>query len=383
MYDVSNIYHVPLVLESQGIHKIIQEKLKFENMASSPDLRQWRQMAETVDNLTDSTQIAIVGKYTGSQDTYLSVIKAIKHSSIHLKKEIEIVWIEASELEDETKLSDPTKHASAWKQLKSVHGILVPGGFGTRGVKGKILAAKYARENKIPYLGICLGMQIMVIEFARNVLGLPEAHSAEFDESTPEPFVIFMPEINQKEMGGTMRLGSRNTQISHQLKESNDKSLACKIYGFGSYEGDAYTTWEVSERHRHRYEVNPEKIEQIEQAGLIFSGKDDKRMEIAELPQSVHPFYFGTQFHPEFKSRPNRPSPPFYAFCSVCVGNLDGLSKAGTMWRDYEEDIDRQISELYSSNSSPFRRKRAPSQSNSLANSPIGKSPNKKQKKVL
>ena len=223
---------------------------------------------------------------------------------------------------------------SSYPFLREADGILVPGGFGVRGVEGMVSAAKYAREQRIPYLGVCLGMQIMVIEYARNVLGIKGAQSTEFFESTQHPVIIFMPEINQRIMGGTMRLGARDTLISYRI-DSGERSLASEVYG------TCEDQEAVSERHRHRYEVNPEKVSALSAAGLCFTGKDEKgeRMEIIELPRVVHPFYFGAQFHPEMKSRPNRPSPPFFAFVAMASKSSKDLGKAGKMWRDYEDEM--------------------------------------------
>jgi CTP synthase len=200
---------------------------------------------------------------------------------------------------------------------------VVPGGFGSRGVEGKILTAQFARENKVPYLGVCLGMQMQVVEYARHVLGRADAHSVEFRPDTPHPTVIFMPEIDKATMGGTMRLGARDTILSAPAN-GQGPSLASLLYG-----GQAA----VSERHRHRYEVNPEVVADLETAGLNLVGRDDTgcRMEIAELPRSVHPFYFGAQYHPEFKSRPLAPSPPFYGLLLAATGKLDGWIASKTI----------------------------------------------------
>lgn len=255
--------------------------------------------------------------------------------------------------------------------LLFLDGILVPGGFGNRGVEGKIAAAKYARTHGIPYLGLCLGMQVMVIEYARHVVNLPQANSSEFDESTPDPVIIFMPEINQNMMGGTMRLGSRPTSIytnypspasttpssGLSIEIPSDRTLACDIYSTHSLDTNSQSLpfHAVLERHRHRYEVNPAYVNRIQSAGLYFSGVDDKleRMEIAELPRTVHPFYFGTQFHPEFKSRPNRPSPPVYAFIAVAAGLIHQLGYAGEMWQQHVDES--RLHSLDSLPPTPFR----------------------------
>jgi CTP synthase len=213
-----------------------------------------------------------------------------------VKRRLTINWIEASHLEEDWNSGDSQEYDSAWKLLRNSNGVLVPGGFGDRGIEGKILAAQYARENSIPYLGICLGLQVATIEFCRNVLGISGANSTEFDDNPEFPAVIFMPEISKTHLGGTMRLGSRPT-----IWQVNDCKIK-QLYGEGA---------SVDERHRHRYEVNPDLIEQIEKAGLKFVGKDEtgQRCEIFELDS--HPYYVGVQYHPEFKSRPGRPSPPF------------------------------------------------------------------------
>ena len=222
-----------------------------------------------------------------------------------VRRKLSINWIEASHLEDYWQSKNSDEHKSAWQGLKNSDGILVPGGFGDRGVEGKINAAKYARENNIPYLGICLGLQVATIEFCRNVLGMNGANSTEFDENAEYPAVIFMPEISKTHLGGTMRLGSRPT-----IWQVDDCKIK-RLYG---------TDDSVDERHRHRYEVNPDIIENIEQAGLKFVGKDEtgQRCEIFELED--HVYYVGVQYHPEFKSRPGRPSPPFLGLLMAASG---------------------------------------------------------------
>ncbi|XP_014514260.1 CTP synthase isoform X1 [Vigna radiata var. radiata] len=308
IHDVPNIWHIPLLLRNQNAHHSILQQLNLLNQATAPDLQQWTEMAETFDSLTESVRIAMVGKYVGLTDSYLSVVKALLHACVARSFKPSIDWIAASDLEDESAKSTPEAHAAAWTTLKSADCVLVPGGFGDRGVRGMMLAAKYARENNVPYLGICLGMQISVIEFARSVLGWEKANSVEFDAQTPNPVVIFMPEGSRTHMGSTMRLGSRRT-----LLQTSD-CITSKLYGSSEY---------VDERHRHRYEVNPDVIGTLEEAGLQFVGKDEsgKRMEILELPS--HPFYVGVQFHPEFKSRPARPSALFLGLILAATGKLE------------------------------------------------------------
>ena len=306
-HDVSNIYQVPIMLEEQGVTELLAKTLSFDIPKKRPFLKEWKEMADHVDTLENAEEvhIAVAGKYTDLSDSYLSVIKALQHASFSVNRKLVIDWIESSDLDDDAKDSSPESHAKAWDLLKEADGILVPGGFGIRGIEGKIKAAEHARLEKVPYLGVCLGLQVATIEFCRNVLGLNAANSTEFDEETPNPAVVFMPEISKTHMGGTMRLGTKPTPF---LVED------CKIRRlYGDVE-------HVDERHRHRYEVNPELIEKIEGQGLIYVGKDEtgERCEIMEL--DGHPYYVGTQFHPEFKSRPGRPSPPFLGLLMAASG---------------------------------------------------------------
>ncbi|BFG31180.1 hypothetical protein CerSpe_174540 [Prunus speciosa] len=308
IHDVPNIWHIPLLLRNQNAHHSILQQLNLLSIAMPLDLRDWTKMAETYDNLTNSVRIAMVGKYVGFTDSYLSVVKALLHACVACSLKPSIDWIAASDLEDDTAELTPEAHAAAWETLKNAACVLVPGGFGDRGVKGMILAAKYARENNVPYLGICLGMQISVIEFARSVLSLERADSTEFDEHTPNPVVVFMPEGSRTHMGSTMRLGSRRTLFQ------TPECITSKLY---------HNSEHVDERHRHRYEVNPDVIGILEEAGLKFVGKNDsgRRMEILELPS--HPFYVGVQFHPEFKSRPGKPSALFLGLILAATGQLE------------------------------------------------------------
>ena len=299
-HDVPNIYHVPLMLQEQGLCDILGVDCSATGM-----LDEWKAMAYHLDTLTEEVHIAMVGKYTDLSDAYLSVIKSLQHAAMAVDRKLVIDWIEASHLEEGWGAEE---HNAAWKALREADGVLVPGGFGDRGVEGKIKAAHYARTENIPYLGICLGLQIATIEFCRNVLGMRGANSTEFEDNPEHAAVVFMPEISKTHLGGTMRLGSRPTLWQH------DGSTIRTLYG----PGDA-----VDERHRHRYEVNPDLIERIEEAGLVFVGKDEsgQRCEIFELDD--HPYYVGVQFHPEFKSRPGRPSPPFLGLLKAASGQLD------------------------------------------------------------
>ncbi len=279
--DVDDIYRVPLVVEDEGLDEFVIGELGLEREALPARERDttWRDRV-TRETGTSAT-VAIVGKY-GLEDAYISVHESLKHAGLEERADVERRWIHSEQLAD--------GHDG---QLEGVDGIVVPGGFGSRGTQGKIEAIRYAREHGLPFLGLCLGFQLAVVEFARNVLDLEDAHSAELDEDTPHPVIDLLPEQHDLEdLGGTMRLGAHETVIEPD-------TLAHELYGADS----------CTERHRHRYEVNPEYIPDLEAAGMVFSGTSGKRMEILELPD--HPYFLGTQFHPEFRSRPTRASPPF------------------------------------------------------------------------
>ncbi|KAG0380628.1 MAG: CTP synthase [Linnemannia gamsii] len=317
--DCNSVYHVPELLKDQGMVDYLWKRLNIDNTINiSAPLKQkgidmwnkWNQLTSSQERLHDTVTIVLVGKYTNLQDSYASVVKALEHASLNCRKKLIMKWVEASDLEPEARSANPVKYHEAWQDLCSAQGILVPGGFGNRGVEGKIAAAKWAREQKVPYLGICLGLQIAVIEFARNVCGMPEAHSIELDENTSTPVVVFMPEISKTHLGGTMRLGSRATLF----QEGTENSRLRKLYGGGS---------SVLERHRHRYEINPEMINKFEAKGLQFVGKDEtgERMEIVEMAD--HPYFVGVQYHPEYLTRPLKPSAPFMGLILAATGNLE------------------------------------------------------------
>ncbi|CAJ0648590.1 6497_t:CDS:10 [Entrophospora sp. SA101] len=307
--DVSSTYHVPLLLSEQGVLKFLITRLSLNLINIKQEqcnhglhlLREWIMLTEEHDLLSKPVTIAIVGKYTSLQDSYLSVVKALEHSGMKCGRRLVIKWVEATDLEQsDDKLAN--KYQESWKIIRSANGILVPGGFGNRGIEGKIAAARWARENKIPYLGICLGMQIAVIEFARNVY----SNSEEFNSDAKNQVIINMPEISTIHLGGTMRLGLRPTIFQ---QETELWSKMRKLYEIMNV--TEIDTGIVQERHRHRYEVNPKYVKSFESYGLSFVGRDEtgQRMEIMEYRS--HPFYVGTQYHPEYLSRPLKPSPAF------------------------------------------------------------------------
>jgi CTP synthase len=281
------LYEVPLLLEEAGVADFVLDRLKLEPRRS-PNWTEWEQLISKVNREKPVVKVALVGKYVELHDAYMSVREALKHAGLAEEVEIEIGWVHSSELEKDR----------GWEIIREADGIIVPGGFGSRGTEGKIRAAHYARTHKVPYLGLCLGMQLMVVELARNALKSEDANSTEFDRTTPHPVIDLMPDQRAiADMGGTMRLGLYPCQLQE-----------------GTYAAAAYSETLVHERHRHRFELNNSYRELLQNAGMKFSGlsPDGRLVEIAEIAD--HPFMVGTQFHPEFLSRPNRPHPLFRSF---------------------------------------------------------------------
>ncbi|KAI8903311.1 CTP synthase N-terminus-domain-containing protein [Gorgonomyces haynaldii] len=308
--DLTSVYHVPLHLLNQGLLNVLTDRLKLQPRVGGDSLlNKWKQLTIRQERLHEKVHIVLVGKYTSLHDSYISVVKSLEHASLSCNRKLVLEWIEAEELEPEMQTTDPVKYHDAWKKLVKAQGILVTGGFGIRGTEGKMLSIKWARENGIPFLGICLGLQLAVVEFARNVLGIKEAHSEEMIPEAKEKLIIFMPEINREQMGGTMRLGSRETIF----QPNTEKSIIRRLYGGKE---------RIFERHRHRYEVNPQFVSKLEEKGLQFVGRDEKgeRMIILELKD--HPFFVATQFHPEYKTRPLEPCPVFLGFILAASGLL-------------------------------------------------------------
>ena len=293
--DLDTLYEVPLALEDEGLAKVVCKRLGIED--KEPDLDGWREMVKIVKDLMDGEHeevtISLVGKYVALHDAYISIVESLKHGGIANYANVNINWVD----------SEKVTAKNVDKLLKKSDGILVPGGFGDRGIEGKIIAAQYAREHKIPYFGICLGMQIAVIEYARNVLGYADAHSSELNPDTTHPVIDLMPEQRDVEdLGGTMRLGMYPCKLT-------EGSLSKKIYGDDL----------IYERHRHRYEFNNHYRTEITEKGMLIAGQspNEKLVEMVEIPD--HPWYIGVQFHPEFKSRPNRSHPLFASFIKAAI----------------------------------------------------------------
>jgi CTP synthase len=297
--DAPNIYLVPLNLRDEGLDELVVSKLALE--CGPPDLSEWDELVARIRARSGVVRIALVGKYVQLQDAYLSVVEALRHAALHHGRDLEVVWVDAEGLRPEEIQSE----------LETADGILVPGGFGVRGIEGKIMAVRYARENNVPFLGICLGMQVAVVEFARHVAGMAGANSSEFDPDTPYPVIDLLPEQKDVEdMGGTMRLGASPAKVVPGTK------------AYGAYQEEV-----VYERHRHRYEVNNSLRTRLVEAGLTVSGMtpDDRLVEIIEL--AGHPWFVASQFHPEFKSRPTRPQPLFRDFVGAAIECACGIER--------------------------------------------------------
>ena len=293
-YDVDDIYRVPLVFNKQGVDEFILSE-HFGLQTNEPDLSDWEQITRRAAAVQRQVRIALVGKYVKLEDAYLSVAEALRHAGVHHGCKVQIDWVD----------SESVGESEVTRRLQEADGILIPGGFGGRGWEGKIAAAQIARERKIPYLGICLGMHVAVSEFARNVAGMEGANSTEMDLETPFPVIDLLPEQKEiADMGGTMRLGADPVKL-------HDATRIRELYGEAV----------VYERHRHRYEVNNHLRKKLESAGLICSGTspDDRLVEAIELARDEHPFYVASQYHPEFKSRPERPAPLFREFVGMAL----------------------------------------------------------------
>jgi CTP synthase len=303
----SVLYEVPLLLEREGLGEYMTARLGLESRRS-PDWTAWEDLVERWRQPRPKVKIALVGKYVELQDAYMSVREAVRHAALAVGVEAEFLWLHSAELEK----------GKGWDELRSADGIIVPGGFGSRGIEGKIAAARYAREGKVPYLGLCLGMQLMCVEFARTVLGSEDANSTEFDRGTPHPVIDLLPEQRGiGNLGGTMRLGLYTCHLTP-----------------GTHAAEAYGQPFVEERHRHRFEFNNNYRESLGEKGLVFSGlsPDGRLVEIAEIAD--HPFMVGSQFHPEFLSRPNRPHPLFRGFVQAVAERAHVLTSAAARSRE-------------------------------------------------
>lgn len=298
--DMKSIYEVPLALEEQKMASVVLQRLNMED--KKPNLTSWVKLVEKIKNPKSTIKVAIAGKYTKLSDAYISVVESLKHAGYANEAQVEIKWINAEDCID---------YKEAGELLKGVQAVVVPGGFGIRGIEGKLNVIRYARENNLPFLGLCLGMQCAVIEYARNVVGLKDANSTEFDENTPYPVIdLMLEQKNVQGYGGTMRLGKYECNIKK-----------------GSKANVAYGSTKIFERHRHRYEVNTEFVDKLKKAGLVFSGlsPDGMLAEIVELPELD--WFVASQFHPEFKSRPETPHPLFYGLITTAKKRMENASE--------------------------------------------------------
>ncbi|KAL8667302.1 MAG: hypothetical protein Q9202_000875 [Teloschistes flavicans] len=351
VHDVPSTYHVPLILESQGLIRILRDVLRLDALSIAPSLAQsgaetwqnWKTLT-TTQNTAKTVKILLIGKYTALHDSYLSVRKSLEHASMRCGRKLEIIWLESDRLEPEMEEKSSDSFHKAWDLLRAASGILVPGGFGLRGTEGMVVAANWARKKKVPYLGICLGMQIAVIEFCRNVCNIKDAQSEEMVELAEHRVVINMPEVSRTIKGAGMRLGLRNTIFQEnsgfsklralyefQAPRTNGLPAASDTTTVATADGEPTSKHLssvppiISERHRHRYEVNPKYVDIMASHGLDFIGKDEsgERMEIMELRD--HPWFIGVQYHPEYLSRVLRPSMPYLGFVAAAAGCLDQI----------------------------------------------------------
>ena len=322
MVTSDQLYEIPLLVEKSGLCDYLLNRVKLE-ARQTPDWTQWEKLVARARKDRPVVKVALVGKYIELHDAYISVREALRHAALAHGVEVEIAWVHSGELEKGT----------GWDQVKAADGVVVPGGFGERGTEGKIQVATYARENKIPYFGLCLGMQLMVVDFARMVLGDMRVNSIEFAPNTPHPVIDLMPDQRGiSGLGGTMRLG---------LYPCNLKP--------GTIAAEAYGSSSVQERHRHRFEFNNAYRQDLVKQGMVLSGlsPDGRLVEISELSREIHPFMLGTQFHPEFRSRPNRPHPLFLAFIRA-VTEQAGVSPL--------EDLEELVSEAPDAEAPPESR---------------------------
>ncbi|KAH6880124.1 UTP-ammonia ligase [Thelonectria olida] len=326
--NMETIYQVPLLLEEQGLLKQLRKGLGLEQAPPLPAMvpkgqalgKLWKKTVVPGTHL-DPVNIVLVGKYVSFDDAYLSVRKSLEHSAMHCSRKLCLVSVDSEHLEPHMQKQDPTKYHNAWKAICEAQGILVPGGFGSRGTEGMIEVTKWARERKVPFLGICLGMQVAVIEYARSHLGLKEATSEEISAHAEHRVIIFMPEGSREHMGGTMRVGERPSIF----KAGTEWSKLRAMYG-----GDET----VIERHRHRYEVNPDYIGQLEEAGLNITALDDLGVRVESIELKDHPFFVGVQAHPEFKSKVLEPSPPYLGFVAASAGCLKEKMEAARLKKE-------------------------------------------------
>ena len=296
--DADNIYEIPIVLHEEGLDTFVVRHLRMDEVPE-PDLGPWANLVARMASPTAPVRIGLIGKYVQLPDAYLSVVESLKHAANWHDRELEILWIASDDLK---RPSDDLQPADLGERLGKLDGILIPGGFGVRGIEGKIEAIRFARENAIPFLGICLGLQCAVIEFARNVAGLKEANSSEFDPATPYPVIDIIAGQDLRALGGTMRLGAYPCRLAR-----------------GSVAEAAYGGELVFERHRHRYEVNPRFRRRLEDAGLVCSGESPDRTLVEIIELEDHPWFVAGQFHPEFRSRPDRPHPLFRDFVGAAA----------------------------------------------------------------